>query len=489
MDTKLLAEKVVTKALRLGADEAEVYLENGREFELTVRNGDVETVKQATSKGMGLRIFKDKKLGFSYTSDFSDEALEEFTKRTLQLSQVADPKPWNGLADFEKREVKDLELYDPSIAEIPNEKKIEIARETEKVALSFDKRITKTEGGWFADSENEVFIVNSKGLSLSNKNTVIRFGAYVIAGEGNDMQGGGWSSFKTHAKDLDTVENVAKTAAKKAVEKLGAKPVETQKAPVVFDRYGAAAFWYGILFAIDGDSVYKKTTFLTDYLGKPIASGLITLVDEPTIPRHISSQPFDGEGTITRKNVLIDKGVLKMFIYDSLTARKAGVIVNTMAQRYGYKSLPSAGFLNIIVQNGDVDREKLISGVKNGFYVTGLRGIGTDSPTGTYSSGASGFWIKDGEIVFPVDGVTLGGNTLDILKNIEAVANDLDLRGGLNSPSFKVAEMTIGGTRKAEYWLASFACIFYLFKFQSPLLALIQISTNFSLLRSFQDSR
>jgi PmbA protein len=118
-----------------------------------------------------------------------------------------------------------------------------------------------------------------------------------------------------------------------------------------------------------------------------------------------------------------------------------------MAQRYGYKSPPSARFLNIVVQNGDVDREKLISGIKNGFYVTGLRGIGTDTPTGTYSCGASGFWIKDGQVAFPVDGVTLGGNALDLLKNIEAVANDLDLRGGLNTPSFKIAEMTIGGKR------------------------------------------
>lgn len=447
MDSKSLAERIVTRALKSGADEAEVYLVSEREFELTVRNGEVETVKQATSKGLGLRIFKDKKLGFTYTSDFSNEALEESTRRAIQLSRVADPKPWNGLADFEKGGIKDLDLYDPSISEIANDKKIEIARETEKIARSSDKRITRTERSYFSDSETEVFIVNSKGLSLTNKSSGISFGIYVIAGEGNDMQGGGWDSSKRYAKDLDTVENVAKTAARKAVEKLGARPVETQKAPVVFDRYGSGEFWYGILFAMEGDSVYKKTTFLTDYLGKRIASGLLTLVDDPTISRHVSSQPFDGEGTITRKNVLIDKGVLKMFIYDSLTARKASVNVNTMAQRYGYKSLPSAGILNIIVQNGDVDREKLISGIKNGFYVKGLRGIGTDTPTGTYSCGASGFWIKDGEIAFPVDGVTLGGNALDLLKNIEAVANDLDLRGGLNSPSFKIVEMTIGGKR------------------------------------------
>ncbi len=447
MEAKSLAEKIVTRALKEGADEAEVYLVSRREAELTVRNGEVDTVKQATSRGMGLRVFKDRKLGFTYTSDFSDEALDGFTKRTIQLCRVADPKPWNGLADFEKGELKNLDLYDPSIAEIPNEKKIEIARETEKIALSSYKRITKTERGYFSDSETEVCIVNSKGLSVSNKSSGVTFGVYVIAGEGNDMQGGGWNSSKRHAKDLDTVESVAKTAAKRAVEKLGAKPVGTQKTPVVFDRYAAGGFWYGILFAMDGDSVYKKTTFLTDCLGKSIASEIITLVDDPTVPRHTSAQTFDGEGTITRRNVLIDKGVLKMFIYDSLTARKAGAKVNTMARRYSYKSQPSAGFLNIIVQNGNADRDELISGIKNGFYVTGLRGIGTDPSTGTYSCGASGFWIKDGEIAFPVDGVTLGGNAPDLLKNIEAVANDLDLRGGLNSPSFKISEMTIGGKR------------------------------------------
>jgi PmbA protein len=259
------------------------------------------------------------------------------------------------------------------------------------------------------------------------------------------MQSGYWSSSKRHFEDLDEVEKVAKKAGKRAVEKLGSKPITTQKVPIVLDRYAASSFWYGILFAIDGDSVFKKTTFLTDYLNKAIAPGYITLVDNPTIPRHISSMPFDGEGKITQKNTLIDKGVLKMFIYDTITARKAGVKVNTIARRAGYKSPPYGSFLNIIVQNGSTKKEKIIAGIKEGFYVTGLRGFGTDIPTGNFSVGASGFWIKNGEIAFPVDGVTLGGNTLSILKNIELVADDLEMRGGLNSPSFKISELAVGG--------------------------------------------
>jgi len=315
MNNQALAEKIIKKASKAGADEAEVYLENDREFELTVRNGDVETIKQATSKGLGLMVFTEKKLGFSYTSDFSDESIDEFIKKTVQLSLVADPKPWNALPDFEKGKLQDLDLYDPSISEIPNEKKIKIAKEVEKKALAYDKRITKSEGGYFADSETETFLVNSKGLSYSSKRTGVYFGAYVVAQEGNEMQSGGWSSSKRHFKDLDTIENVGQTAGQRAVEKLGVKPIPTQKAPVVFDHFATRSFWYGILRAMNGDSVYKKTTFLTDYLGKPVASKLITVVDDPTIPRHTSSIPFDGEGYLTKKNVLIDKGMLKMFIY------------------------------------------------------------------------------------------------------------------------------------------------------------------------------
>jgi PmbA protein len=447
MDYKALAEKIVKKALTLGADEAETFVENRREFTLRVRNGDVETIKQATSKGIGLTVFRDKKLGFSYTSDLSEESIEEFAKKTVQLSLVADSKPWNGLPDVSEGKIRDLDLYDPSVSDIPNDKKIKIAKEVEKMALDRDKRITKSYGSSFGDTEEEVFLVNSKGVSLSFKNTQVGFSVSVVAGEGNDMQSGGWSSYKRHFKELDTIEHVAEKAGKRAVEKLGARPVATQKASVVYDRYAAGSFWYGILFAMNGDSVYKKTTFLTDLLEKPVASELITVTDDPAIPRHISSVPFDGEGKITRKNILIDKGILKMFIYDTITARKAGVQVNTITRRRGFRSAPYGSFLNVVVQNGSESREKLISGIKNGFYVTELRGLGTDIPTGNYSCGASGFWIKDGELSFPVDGVTLGGNALDMLKRIEAVANDLDLRGGLNSPSFRITEMIIGGKR------------------------------------------
>ncbi len=445
MDSKLLAEKIIKQALKAGADEAEVYIENNRDFYLSVLNGNVEHINQSTSKGLGLTVFKDKKLGFVYTSDFSPDFIAALPQKTVQLCLVADARPWNGLPDFKPGVPANLDLYDPTVSQFPVEKKIKIAAAVEKVALAADKRITKSGGGHFFDNDLEIIAVNSKGISRAAQETSVGFSVSVVAGEGSDMQVGSWGVAKRHFADLDTVENVGQETAKRAYERLGARPVESRRAAVIFDHYAGGRFWAGVLGAMYGESVYKKTTFLTEYLDKPIAAKSITIIDDPTIPRHIESHSFDGEGKITRKNILIDQGVLKMFIYSTIDARKAGVNVATITSRDGFRSPAFADTLNIIVQNGNVDLKTMISGVKNGFYVTGLRSSGVDRTTGNYSCGASGFWIEDGAIAFPVDGVTLGGNVLDILGNIELLADDLELRGAINSPSFKVTEMTIGG--------------------------------------------
>ncbi|MGB8952919.1 MAG: TldD/PmbA family protein [Candidatus Aminicenantales bacterium] len=447
MDFKTLGEDAVKKAVQYGAEEAEVCFENIKSFDVNVRKGEVETLQKSVSRGLGLRIFINKQLGFSYTTDLSPASLEDTIKKTVELAQITEAKPWHGLPDFGPQPISDLNLYDPEMANIPDEKKIAIAREVEKIAMAQDKRITNSEGGSFSNVEREAGIFNSKGVYCAFKETSCFFGAYVIASDGNNMQGGGWSSRKRFFKELAPVEDVAKTAAKRAVEMLGARPVETKKVPVIFDRYAAPAFWMGILSALSGDAAFRKTTFMTDMLEKLIASPLITVIDDPTRPRFVGSIPFDGEGNATRKNIVVDKGVLKTFFYDSQTARKAGVKVPTMARRNGYRSGPYAGFLCITLENGNEDPANLFKDVKEGLFVIGMRGSGTDVTTGAFSVGCSGFWITDGAKAFPVDGVTLGGTTLEVLKNIDKVANDIDLRGSLNSPTFRVAEITVGGKK------------------------------------------
>jgi PmbA protein len=447
MDFKKIGEELIKKAIQQGAQEAEAIIENTKEFQAVVRKGEVETLQKSVSRGLGLRVFFNKQLGFSYTSDLTPDSLDETVKKTVELARITEAKPWQGLPDFGPQALPDLDLYDPEIARVPDEKKIAIAKEVERIAMAQDKRITNTDGGSFSHVEREAGLFNSRGVSNLLKETRCSFGAYVIAGEGNNMQGGGWSSAKRFFKELAPVEEVAKTAAQRALEMLGAKPVETKKVPVIFDRYAAPSFWMGILFSLNGDAVFRKTTFMTEMLEKPIACPLVTIHDDPTMPRFVGSMPFDGEGNVTRKNTIIDKGILKTFYYDSQTARKAGVKVHTMARRGGYKGGPSAGFLCIMVENGNDDPAALFKDVKEGLLVTGMRGAGTDVTTGAFSVGCSGFWIVDGAKAFPVDGVTLGGTTLEILKTIDKVANDRELRGGLNSPSFRIAEITVGGKK------------------------------------------
>ncbi len=443
MKIENLGEDILKKAKGLGAEEVEVYIERVKRFEVNVRKGEVEFLRQSIQKGLGLRIFNGKCLGFSYTSDLSSEAVDETIRQAIALTKVTESKPWNGLPDFEEGSPAELNLYDPSYPTIKNSQKISMAKKIEEIAMKLDKRITNSEGGFFEDSEREITILNSKWMSRS---TIFSFGVNVIAGEGENMQGGSWSSSKRFFNEIEDPEDIAKEAVKRAIEKLGPKPVPTKRVPVIFERYASNMFWLGILISLNGDSAFRKTTFLSDYLDSQIASPLITIIDNPTIPKHVGSAPIDGEGKLTRINKIVENGILKMFFYDSITARKAGVKVNTIARRGGYNSLPTAGYLNIIVENGNTDFEKLIN-VKEGFLCKGLRGFGTDSTTGNFSVGASGFWIENGSIAFPVDGITLGGSVLEILKNIDALGNDLDIRGTISSPSFRVSEMTVGGRR------------------------------------------
>jgi PmbA protein len=447
MDFRKTGEEIVAKAIKLGAGEAEVCLENVRSFEVNIRKGEIETLTRSVSRGLGLRVFIDRQLGFAYTADLSAEAVDNTVKKTVELARITEAKPWQGLPEFGPQPLVDLDLYDAGLAAVADDRKIALAREVERIALAADRRITNSDGGSFSDIEREFGLFSSRGISNLVRETRCSCGVYVVAGEGNDMHGGGWSSSKRFFRELDGAEKIAKTAAKRALDQLGPKPVATKAVPVIFDRYAAPAFWMGVGGALSGDAVFRKATFLTDYLDKAVLSPLITAVDDPTIPRFVSSVPFDGEGKATRKNVIIDKGILKTFLYDSQTARKAGVKVNTMATRSGYRSSPSAGFMNTIVENGKDSFESLFNGVKEGLYVTGMRGAGTDATTGSFSVGCSGFWIVDGAIAHPVDGVTLGGTALEILKGIDKVANDLDMRAGVNSPSFRVAEITVGGRR------------------------------------------
>lgn len=448
MDYRALAQEVVARATRAGADEADVWVQTETEFSVQVRKGEIETLSQASSKGLGLRLFKDKRLGFASTSDFAPEALDRLIETTLGIATFADPKEENALADTDPAfSFPDLALYDPAIEQVPTEVKIEMAMACERASFAADSRITNSEGAGFGSVAGETVLANSQGLVASYRSSSCSLYCQPLAEQDGKKQVDYDYAYVREWRKMESAEAIGLRAAERVLRKLGAKKVPTQTAPVVFDRRVASRIWAEVLGAVNGDAVFKGMSYLRDRLGDSIASEIVTLVDDGTLPGAVGSAPFDGEGLPTQRNVIIENGTLKMFLYDTATARKAGNgIVSTHNARRSTGGAGGIGAFNLLLLPGEQTPEELIGNISNGFLVTSVMGGGANTVTGDYSIGASGLWIEDGKPTFAVEEVTIAGTMDAILKGIDRIANDVVFHGTIVSPSFSVAEMTIAGS-------------------------------------------
>jgi PmbA protein len=448
MDTNYtaLAKKVVAKAKKKGAKQAEAWVEVGRESSVRVREGQIEDLTQATGKGVGVRVFVQGRLGFAYSSDFSDAALDSIVTRAVELAKSAAPNPLNGLPDKKlyagRAEVG--QLFDPKVANLDPEWKIKTALEVEKAGKSFDPRIKTFDSVGAGESVSEVHFANSEGANGEFEGTYVYLYAVPVASEGDQLQTSYWVDYKRFFDDLEDPESVGKEAARRAVRMLGAKKVKTQAVPVVLDPLMSASFIGSVAAAANGDAVFKKSSFLTGKLGQKIAAPSVTLVDDGLYPKGLGTSPFDGEGVPTRRNALIEGGVLKTYLYDAFTARKAKAQTTGSASR-GYRSMPHIGTHNLYLEPGATAPEEIIKGVKNGFYVTAMLGHGINLVTGEYSRGANGLWIRDGELAEPVQEVTVAGNVLKMLEGIDAIGSDLTFRGSTGAPTLRFQELAVSG--------------------------------------------
>jgi PmbA protein len=250
---------------------------------------------------------------------------------------------------------------------------------------------------------------------------------------------------KRFLTDLEAAAPVGEKAARRAVRMLGARKVKTQRVPVVLDPFMAASFIGGIAGAVNGDLVFKKASFLAGKIGERIASEQVDLVDDGLMPRGLGTSPFDGEGVPTRRTPIIERGVLRSFLYDCATARKAKTRTTGNASR-SFASLPGIGLNNFYLKNGGVPPEEILKPVKQGFYVTAMLGRGVNPVTGEYSRGANGLWIENGELAFPVQEVTVAGDMLELLSAIDAVGDDLEFRGSVAAPTLRIAEAAVSGS-------------------------------------------
>ncbi len=444
-----LAARVVERALSKGANVAEAIARAGSELTTKVRLGEPELVEEASHRGIGLRVIKDGRVALTSTSDLSPRGLERFVDDALELVEVSQEDPFAGPADPElvaKQVPRPDDMYDPAIGNVTAEQALDWARRGEKAALDADARIQNSDGATFSRAAGGFALVLSGGFrggyATSYASLVV---VPVVEDDGHKKRRGHHWTARRHFAELDSAESVGAEAARRTLRKLGPRKVPSCEAPVIFDPDAARSMVGMLAGCIMGGSIWRKQSYLAGRVGTAVASELCTIVDDPLLPRAPGSRPFDGEGLLSRRNVVIDKGKLETYLCDSYSARKLGVASTANASR-GSSGEVGASTTNFVLQPGTSSPEEILAGTKRGLYVTEMMGFGFNALTGDFSRGASGFWIEDGQIAFPVSEITISLNADELWKRIDAVGNDLDLRTATASPTLRVASMTIAGS-------------------------------------------
>jgi PmbA protein len=442
-----IAMDLVDRAHRAGASAADVLAREAEEFSAVVRLGKIESLKEAASKTLGLRVFLGTRSASSYSSDFSPASLERLMRRTLAMAEATSEDPASGLAERARlgRYEGDLALYEDDVRELSTDQRIAWARRAEQAALSADPRIANSEGAWFEASLASKAYASSLGFSGSYRASYCAVAVAPIAQNGGGMQRDYWYTVGRGVKSLEDPEAVGRKAAERALGKLGARKVSTCRVPVVFDPETARSLIGHLFAAVRGDTVYRQASFLTGKLGRRVASANVTVFDDGLRPGGFGSRPFDDEGVPSSLTPVIEQGVLTNYLLNSYSARKLKLTTTGNAQR-GNAGPPSVGPKNFYLAPGKTSPEEIIRSVPQGLYVRDLIGFGVNVVTGDYSRGASGLWIEKGELAFPVEEVTIAGNLAEMLNNIAAIGSDLEFRSVLAAPTLLVEGLTVAGT-------------------------------------------
>jgi len=437
-----LAEALVTFARKCGADEAEVSVVDGYEFNVDVRKGRIETLIEAGSRSAGVRVIKDKRTACASSSDLDMATLKRLVRSAVRRAELGSPDEFAALAPLSKERVDAaaLKLYDPAIAGLDSATKIALARETERAALR-DKRITNSYGATFASNEIRSVLALTNGFVGEYEQTYCGLGVGLQAGDTDNRVEDSWSSSKRHFKELETPEEIARKAVERTVRQIKPRKIRTQNVPVIFEPT-QTAWLMGFLFGcVTGTAVYQKSTFLAGKLGQKIGNERVTVLDDALMPGALGSHPFDSDGLPCRRTVVVEKGVLNSYLCNIYAARKLGLASTGSADGGG------VGPGNFYLEPGPaaVAQKDIIAGTKKGLLLIRTLGHGLNAVTGDISRGAFGLWIEDGAIAYPVSEITISGNLGCILGSIEAVGTDLEFHSAVTGPTVKVAELTVGG--------------------------------------------
>jgi PmbA protein len=442
---KELAAHMLDLLTGQGASEAEVFLEEGSRLRIDVRKGVVEYLKREDVRGIGLRVYVGQRMAFVNTADFDEKSLEKLAAKGVELAKMAGSDPANGLPR-QTGKVRATSLVDQKLFSTSLEEKLERLVETERLAMEYHPLIKLSNGAAYTDLYRTVTVANTHGLAHTYEETKLSTDVSVVAVKGDDKKDGWDRCRRRRYRLLRKPSEMAAIAAQRALSLVGGKPVPSQEVPVVFDARAAGGLVGGLAGGVNGKEVFLGNSFLSDMLGKKVASPLVTIHDDGTLLPGVGSSPVDGEGVGTQKKTVIQKGVLKLYLYDTYGARKAGAETTGNAGRGSYDDLPGISVTNFYMDKGEAGAEDLIKDVEQGLYVQETIGFGTNTTTGGYSAGAFGRWIEKGQLTAPVAQVTIAGDLIEIFSSIDAIGDDLDFNGRICSPSFRVARMTVAGT-------------------------------------------
>ena len=436
---KIRVAQALDVAKSLGADDAEVSMSRQQGLSVDTRLGEVETVEFTNDGALGITVYKNGCKGSASTADLSEKALSQTIQAAVNIAKYTSVDECSGLADKELLAMNpiDLDLFHPK--KLSTEQAIEMAKQCEDSAMSFDKRITNSDGATLATFEGFKVYGNSNGQLVGYPSSRHSLSCVMIASEGDDMQRDYAYTVSREFDGLDDAEFIGQQASKEVLSRLNAQKIQTKKVPVMFRADIANTVFGHFISAISGGNLYRKSSFLLDALGKKVFPEFLTINERPHIAKALASSAFDSEGVITQDRTIVANGDLETYLLTSYSARKLGLTTTG----------PAGGIHNWLVSaSGDADGgdfDAMLTKLGTGFLVTELMGQGVNVVNGDYSRGAAGFWVENGKIAFPVSEVTISGNLKDIFKGLVAVGSDIDKRGSIFTGSLLIDSMQVSG--------------------------------------------
>jgi len=436
-----LVRRLVELGRKLGADDVEVQLAVSTEFEVEVRQGEIEKLIQADSRGISLRVTKQHRVSLTSTNEFDPNTLERLVEKAVRRAELATEDPYSGPPEEfgSPVEPESLDLFDPSLAELMPEAKIKMARETERIGLALDSRISNSLGAWMSTVISSYWFANSRGVEHHFVSSLASLGLGLQAGDTDHRVEQYWWSTARHLEDLESPEVVARKAVQRTVRELNPRKLKTMRAAVIFEPRMTAQLLSFLASCVNGMLVYRGRSFLAGRLGDFVFGSNITVMDDGLLPRGLGSSPCDTEGVASRKMTVVESGVLRSYLLNAYSARRLGL------KTTGHASGQGVAPHNFYLKPEEASPEEIVRSTEKGLLLTRTLGHGTNPVTGEISKGAYGLWIEKGEIAYPVSEITISGTLAEWLSRVDAIGNDLEFGSPVGGPTIRVQDVVIAG--------------------------------------------